>query len=144
MQVNGKRRGEIRAPAGAAEEEVRRIALDDADVARHLEGLNVRKVIVVKDRIVNIVAGLTTACPIRHEADDQAWRLSPWRLAVLACAAPLAGCGFTPLYATPAVSPALASIDPVLTGTSRTGFLLKEQLNQELVARPRTSPPTTG
>ena len=59
--------------------------------------------------------------------------------AVLACAAPLAGCGFTPLYATPAVSPALASIDPVLTGTSRTGFLLKEQLNQEL-ARDRDEP----
>ena len=56
VQVNGKRRGEIRAPAGAAEDEVRRIALDDADVARHLEGLAVRKVIVVKDRIVNIVA----------------------------------------------------------------------------------------
>ena len=56
VQVNGKRRGEIRAPAGAAEEEVRRIALDDADVARHLDGLTVKKVIVVKDRIVNIVA----------------------------------------------------------------------------------------
>ena len=56
VQVNGKRRGEIRAPAGAAEDEVRRIALDDADVARHLEGLAVRKVIVVRDRIVNIVA----------------------------------------------------------------------------------------
>ncbi len=56
VQVNGRRRGEIRAPAGAAEAEVRRIALDDADVARHLEGLQVRKVIVVKDRIVNIVA----------------------------------------------------------------------------------------
>ncbi len=56
VQVNGKRRGEIRAPAGAAEEDVRRIALDDADVARHLEGLAVRKVIVVRDRIVNIVA----------------------------------------------------------------------------------------
>ncbi len=56
VQVNGKRRGEIRAPAGAPEEDVRRIALDDADVARHLEGLTVRKVIVVRDRIVNIVA----------------------------------------------------------------------------------------
>ncbi len=56
VQVNGKRRGEIRAPAGAPEEEVRRIALDDADVARHLEGLAVRKVIVVPGRIVNIVA----------------------------------------------------------------------------------------
>ena len=56
VQVNGKRRGEIRAPAGLTEDEVRRIALDDAGVQRHLDGLSVRKVIVVKDRIVNIVA----------------------------------------------------------------------------------------
>jgi leucyl-tRNA synthetase len=56
VQVNGKRRGEIRTPVGAAEAEVQAIALADADVQRHLEGLTVRKVIVVKDRIVNIVA----------------------------------------------------------------------------------------
>ena len=37
--------------------EVEKIALADAGVQRHLEGLNVRKVIVVQDRIVNIVAG---------------------------------------------------------------------------------------
>jgi leucyl-tRNA synthetase len=56
VQVNGKRRGEIRAPVGAAEADVQAIALADADVQRHLEGMTVRKVIVVKDRIVNIVA----------------------------------------------------------------------------------------
>ncbi len=56
VQVNGKRRGEVRAPQGAASAEVEAIALADADVRRHLEGLNVRKVIVVQDRIVNIVA----------------------------------------------------------------------------------------
>ncbi len=56
VQVNGKRRGEVRAPAGAPEAEVREIALADEDVRRHLEGLTVRKVIVVQDRIVNIVA----------------------------------------------------------------------------------------
>ena len=59
--------------------------------------------------------------------------------AILVTAAPLAGCGFTPMYATPAVSPALASIDSVLPGTSRTGFLLKEQLNHEL-ARDQDEP----
>jgi leucyl-tRNA synthetase len=57
VQINGKRRGEVRAPAGTSEAEVEKIALADPGVARHLEGLNVRKVIVVKDRIVNIVAG---------------------------------------------------------------------------------------
>jgi len=56
VQINGKRRGEIRAAAGAAEADVEQIALSDATVQAHLAGLTVRKVIVVKDRIVNIVA----------------------------------------------------------------------------------------
>jgi leucyl-tRNA synthetase len=57
VQVNGKRRGEIRVRTGADNAEVEQIALSDEGVRRHLEGLAVRKVIVVKDRIVNIVAG---------------------------------------------------------------------------------------
>jgi len=57
VQVNGKRRGEIRAPAGAEPAEVERMALADGDVQKHLDGMTVRKVIVVKDRIINIVAG---------------------------------------------------------------------------------------
>lgn len=56
VQVNGKRRGEITAPAGAEPAEVEKIVLDDPEIARRLEGLTIRKVIVVKDRIVNIVA----------------------------------------------------------------------------------------
>jgi leucyl-tRNA synthetase len=56
VQVNGKRRGEISAPAGAEPSEVEKIVLDDPEIARRLEGLTIRKVIVVKDRIVNIVA----------------------------------------------------------------------------------------
>jgi leucyl-tRNA synthetase len=56
VQVNGKRRGEIRAPAGAEPADVEKMVLDDPEIARRLEGLNIRKVIVVKDRIVNIVA----------------------------------------------------------------------------------------
>ena len=57
VQINGKRRGEIRVAPGTAEADVEKIALADAAVQRHLEGLNVRKVIVVKDRIINIVVG---------------------------------------------------------------------------------------
>jgi leucyl-tRNA synthetase len=56
VQVNGKRRAEIAMPPGASESEISSFALADADVRRHLQGLTVRKVIVVKDRIVNIVA----------------------------------------------------------------------------------------
>ena len=57
VQVNGKRRGEIQAPAGAEPGDVEKMVLDDPEIARRLEGLTIRKVIVVKDRIVNIVAG---------------------------------------------------------------------------------------
>jgi leucyl-tRNA synthetase len=56
VQINGKRRGEIRAPVGADEDAVKAIVFADEALKRHLDGLTVRKVIVVKDRIVNIVA----------------------------------------------------------------------------------------
>nr|WP_295106951.1 leucine--tRNA ligase [uncultured Caulobacter sp.] len=56
IQINGKRRGEVKVKAGAPEDEVEKIALADPNVLAHLEGLTVRKVIVVKDRIINIVA----------------------------------------------------------------------------------------
>ncbi|MFM8376630.1 MAG: leucine--tRNA ligase [Phenylobacterium sp.] len=55
VQVNGKRRWEIRAPAGAEPADVEKLVLDDPETARRLEGMAIRKVIVVKDRIVNIV-----------------------------------------------------------------------------------------
>ena len=57
VQVNGKRRAEVRVAVGTGQAEVEKIALSDEGVRRHLEGLTVRKVIVVPDRIVNIVAG---------------------------------------------------------------------------------------
>jgi leucyl-tRNA synthetase len=57
VQINGRRRGEVRAPAGASDGEVERLVLRDPEIARRLEGLTLRKVIVVKDRIVNLVAG---------------------------------------------------------------------------------------
>ncbi|NEX91539.1 leucine--tRNA ligase [Caulobacter sp. 17J65-9] len=57
VQINGKRRAEVRVRPGTPEAEVEQIALSDEAVKRHLEGQTVRKVIVVKDRIVNIVAG---------------------------------------------------------------------------------------
>jgi leucyl-tRNA synthetase len=56
VQVNGKRRGEITAPAGAEQADVEAILKADPEIAAKLEGLTIRKIIVVKDRIVNIVA----------------------------------------------------------------------------------------
>ncbi len=57
VQINGKRRGEVVVKPGLDNAEVEKIALSDDNVRRHLENQTVRKVIVVKDRIVNIVAG---------------------------------------------------------------------------------------
>ncbi len=54
------------------------------------------------------------------------------RLALIALAATsLAGCGFTPLYAIPGVSPGLAAID-VVAPQGRVGFLLREDLDDAL------------
>ncbi len=57
VQIDGRRRGEVRAPPGASEAEVRRLVLDDPEISRRLEGLTLRKMIVVQDRIVNLVTG---------------------------------------------------------------------------------------
>ncbi len=56
LQVNGKRRGEISVPADITKEEAEKLALADPAVIRTIDGLTVRKVIVVPGRIINIVA----------------------------------------------------------------------------------------
>lgn len=56
VQVNGKRRDEIRLPKGLAREEVESAVLKLDNVVRALDGKAVRKVIVVPDRIANIVS----------------------------------------------------------------------------------------
>jgi len=55
VQVNGKLRGQVTVGASAGEEEVRQAALADANVQRFVEGKPVRKVIVVRGKLVNIV-----------------------------------------------------------------------------------------
>jgi leucyl-tRNA synthetase len=57
IQINGKMRGSVEVARDAAEEDVRNQALAVPNVAKHLEGKTVRKVIVVPGRIVNIVVG---------------------------------------------------------------------------------------
>ena len=58
VQIGGKRRGEVQMPRGAAQADVEAAALANATVKAYLEAnnLTVRKVIVVPDRIVNLVA----------------------------------------------------------------------------------------
>ncbi|MCI5046476.1 MAG: leucine--tRNA ligase [Aquisalinus sp.] len=55
IQVGGKRRGQITIPADADEEEVKKLALSDEAVQRHIDGKEIRKFIVVPGRIINIV-----------------------------------------------------------------------------------------
>jgi leucyl-tRNA synthetase len=57
VQVNGKLRATIEVPANASKDEAEAMARAVPVVAAQLEGLAVRKVIVVPGKIVNIVAG---------------------------------------------------------------------------------------
>jgi leucyl-tRNA synthetase len=56
VQVNGKLRDTLTAPKGAPRDALERMALESEKIARLLEGATPKKVIVVPDRLVNIVA----------------------------------------------------------------------------------------
>jgi leucyl-tRNA synthetase len=55
VQVNGKLRGTIEVGADAAREQVEALALAEPNAAKFMEGLTVRKIIIVPGKIVNIV-----------------------------------------------------------------------------------------
>ena len=57
VQVNGKMRGRIEIPADATEDLVLKLAREDSNVARNLEGKQVKRAIYVPGRIVNFVIG---------------------------------------------------------------------------------------
>jgi len=57
VQVNGKVRARIPAARGLDEAAVRELALGDRRIAAHLEGKKLNKVVVVPDRLVNLVVG---------------------------------------------------------------------------------------
>lgn len=56
VQVNGKVRDRITVPVGTSEERMKAIALAADNTRRHIEGKEIRKVIVVPGKLVNIVA----------------------------------------------------------------------------------------
>ncbi len=56
VQVKGKLRDTLTVAKGLAKEELEALALASDKVQRALEGAEVKKVIVVPDRLVNIVA----------------------------------------------------------------------------------------
>ncbi len=55
VQINGKRRAELRVPKDMPASEVEKLALADEDVIRFLAGQPVKKLIVVPGRIINVV-----------------------------------------------------------------------------------------
>ena len=55
VQVNGKLRGSIVVSIDDSEDVIKDKALNNDNVKRHIEGLEIVKVIVIKGRIVNIV-----------------------------------------------------------------------------------------
>jgi leucyl-tRNA synthetase len=57
VQVNGRFRATIKVPRGAGEDEVKRRALAEAAVQRHLNGKQIRKTIFVPDRLINLLLG---------------------------------------------------------------------------------------
>jgi leucyl-tRNA synthetase len=55
VQVNGKLRGQIRVAKDAEREAIEHIALENEQVKKHIDDRVIKKVIVVPDRLVNIV-----------------------------------------------------------------------------------------
>jgi leucyl-tRNA synthetase len=56
VQVNGKLRAKFVDSRTISQDELRQKALSQENVVKHLEGLTIRKVIVIKEKLVNIVA----------------------------------------------------------------------------------------
>ncbi|MCY3546195.1 MAG: leucine--tRNA ligase [Gemmatimonadetes bacterium] len=61
VQVNGKVRGTVAAPAGVDQEALAALARAEENVARHLAGMEVRRVIHVRDRLLNFVVAREAA-----------------------------------------------------------------------------------
>ncbi len=57
VQVNGKLRARLEVPADISEEEAREAALADENVQRHIAGQQIRKMVYVPGRLVNVVTG---------------------------------------------------------------------------------------
>ncbi len=55
VQINGKKRGDLRVPREADRAAIEKMALADANVRKHVNGQTVKKVIVVPGRLVNVV-----------------------------------------------------------------------------------------
>jgi len=55
LQVNGKLRDKLDVPRGLSRDDLERFARESPNVVKHIEGKEIRKVIVVPDKLVNVV-----------------------------------------------------------------------------------------
>jgi len=57
VQINGKLRARLTVPADISEDQLRDRALADPQVRTHLDGKEVKKVVVARGKLVSIVVG---------------------------------------------------------------------------------------
>ena len=57
VQVSSKIRAKFSAPLDVSQEDAEKLALADSQVQKHLEGKQIRKVIFVKNKLINFIAG---------------------------------------------------------------------------------------
>ncbi len=57
VQINGKLRGTVEVSVNAVREEIEKLAVSEPNVAKFLEGMTIKKIIVVPGKIVNLVVG---------------------------------------------------------------------------------------
>jgi leucyl-tRNA synthetase len=57
VQVNGKLRGSITVPKAADKAAIEKLAMANANVQKFVAGQDVKKVVVVPGRLVNLVVG---------------------------------------------------------------------------------------
>jgi leucyl-tRNA synthetase len=55
VQINGKMRGKVEVNKDAGQEKILEKAQEDKKLARYIEGRNIKKVIYIKDKIMNII-----------------------------------------------------------------------------------------
>jgi leucyl-tRNA synthetase len=55
IQVNGKHRGEVEAPTSVTDDELKELALQNAKVVPYVTGKEIKRVIYVKGRLINLL-----------------------------------------------------------------------------------------
>jgi leucyl-tRNA synthetase len=55
VQINGKVRAEFETASGTTDEELKKLALERPETMKWIEGKEIKKIIVVKGKLVNIV-----------------------------------------------------------------------------------------